>query len=62
MTALIHLFDRVCLIVIGAFIRLAVVVDLLIAMTALEHGATLVTNDHALLAGDIPGLAVENWS
>ena len=36
-------------------------VDLLIATTALDQGATLVTDDQALLAGDIPGLAVENW-
>jgi tRNA(fMet)-specific endonuclease VapC len=36
-------------------------VDLLIATTALEHGATLVSNDSALLAGDVPGLAVETW-
>lgn len=36
-------------------------VDLLIATTALHHGATLVTDDQALLAGDIPGLSTENW-
>jgi tRNA(fMet)-specific endonuclease VapC len=36
-------------------------VDLLIATTALDCGATLVTDDKALLAGDIPDLAVENW-
>jgi len=36
-------------------------VDLLIATTALHHGATLATDDQALLAGDIPGLSVENW-
>jgi tRNA(fMet)-specific endonuclease VapC len=36
-------------------------VDLLIATTALEHGATLVSNDSALLAGDVPGLVVESW-
>jgi len=36
-------------------------VDLLIATTALEHSATLVSNDSALLAGDVPGLAVESW-
>jgi len=35
--------------------------ELLIATTALHHGATLVTDDRALLAGDIPGLSVENW-
>ena len=36
-------------------------VDLLIATTALEHSATLVSNDSALLAGDVPGLVVETW-
>jgi predicted nucleic acid-binding protein len=36
-------------------------VDLLIATTALEHGATLVSNDSALFAGDGPGLVVESW-
>ena len=36
-------------------------VDLLIATTALEHGATLVSNDSALLAGDVPELVVESW-
>jgi len=36
-------------------------VDLHIAATAIEAGATLVTNDRALLTGDVPGLAVENW-
>ena len=36
-------------------------VDLLIATTALEHGATLVSNDGALLAEDVPGLVVESW-
>jgi predicted nucleic acid-binding protein len=36
-------------------------VDLLIATTALEHDATLVTNDSALLAGDVPDLLVESW-
>ena len=35
--------------------------DLLIAATAVVVGATLVTDDGALLAGDIPGLRVENW-
>lgn len=35
--------------------------DLLIACSALEHGATLVTNDGALKDGDILGLAVEDW-
>jgi predicted nucleic acid-binding protein len=36
-------------------------VDLHIAATAIEVGATLVTNDGALLAGDIEGLVAENW-
>lgn len=36
-------------------------VDLHIAAAAIEVGATLVTNDGALLAGDIPGLVAENW-
>jgi tRNA(fMet)-specific endonuclease VapC len=36
-------------------------VDLHLAATAIEAGATLVTNDRALLTGDVPGLAVENW-
>jgi tRNA(fMet)-specific endonuclease VapC len=35
--------------------------DMLIAATALDLGATLVTNDGALLDGHIPGLSVENW-
>jgi tRNA(fMet)-specific endonuclease VapC len=35
--------------------------DLLIACSALEHGATLVTNDGALKDGTIAGLAVEDW-
>lgn len=35
--------------------------DMLIAATALDLGATLVTNDGALLDGTIPGLTVENW-
>lgn len=35
--------------------------DLVIACTALEHGATLVTNDGALKDGSIGGLAVEDW-
>jgi predicted nucleic acid-binding protein len=30
--------------------------------TAVEEGAVLVTDDAALLAGDIPGLTVENWT
>ena len=37
-------------------------IDLLIAATAVEEGAVLVTDDAALLAGDIPGLTVENWT
>ena len=36
-------------------------VDLHIAATAIEAAATLVTNDGALLAGDIEGLVAENW-
>lgn len=36
-------------------------VDLLIATTALDIGATLVTNDSALLVRDIPALVVESW-
>jgi predicted nucleic acid-binding protein len=36
-------------------------VDLHIAATAIDASATLVTNDGALLAGDIEGLTVENW-
>lgn len=36
-------------------------VDLHIAATSIEAGATLVTNDGALLAGDIEGLIAENW-
>jgi tRNA(fMet)-specific endonuclease VapC len=35
--------------------------DLLIACTALEGGATLVTNDAALKDGTIPRLTVEDW-
>jgi tRNA(fMet)-specific endonuclease VapC len=35
--------------------------DLVIAATALELGATLVTNDGPLLSGDIEGLFVDNW-
>jgi tRNA(fMet)-specific endonuclease VapC len=35
--------------------------DLMIACTALEDGATLVTNDSALKDGDIDGLLVEDW-
>ena len=36
-------------------------IDLHIAAAAIEAGATLVTNDGALLAGDIEGLVAENW-
>jgi predicted nucleic acid-binding protein len=36
-------------------------IDLHIAAAAIEAGATLVTNDGALLAGDIHGLMAENW-
>jgi tRNA(fMet)-specific endonuclease VapC len=35
--------------------------DLMIACTALEHDATLVTHDAALKDGAIEGLAVEDW-
>lgn len=35
--------------------------DLLIACTALDLGATLVTNDRSLLDGSINGLRAENW-
>lgn len=35
--------------------------DLIIACTALDLDAALVTNDQALLDGSIPGLRVENW-
>jgi len=35
--------------------------DLIIACTALEQGATLVTNDGSLLDGKIDRLSVENW-
>jgi tRNA(fMet)-specific endonuclease VapC len=41
--------------------RMKADIDLLIAATAVEEGAVLVTDDAALLAGDIPGLTVENW-
>jgi tRNA(fMet)-specific endonuclease VapC len=37
-------------------------IDLHIAATAIEAGATLVTNDGALLDGTIPDLIVENWN
>ncbi|HET7538567.1 MAG TPA: PIN domain-containing protein [Polyangiaceae bacterium] len=35
--------------------------DLVVACTALEHGATLVTNDGGLKDGAIDGLLVEDW-
>jgi predicted nucleic acid-binding protein len=35
--------------------------DLVIACTALEHGATLITNDAALKDGAIENLVVEDW-
>ena len=35
--------------------------DLVIACTAIEHDAVLVTNDAALKDGAIDGLAVEDW-
>jgi tRNA(fMet)-specific endonuclease VapC len=41
--------------------RLKADIDLLIAATAIAEEAVLVTDDAALLAGDIPGLAAENW-
>lgn len=37
-------------------------IDLYIAATAIDAGATLVTNDRALLDGTITGLSVENWA
>ena len=46
---------------LGARGRVKADIDLHIAATAIEEGATLVTNDGALLAGDIEGLVVENW-
>jgi tRNA(fMet)-specific endonuclease VapC len=36
-------------------------IDLLIACTALEYGATLVTNDANLKDGNIPTLVAEDW-
>jgi tRNA(fMet)-specific endonuclease VapC len=35
--------------------------DLVIACTALEHGAALITNDGSLKDGAIEGLIVEDW-
>ena len=36
-------------------------VDLFVASTAIEAGATLVSTDEALLDGSIPDLSAENW-
>jgi tRNA(fMet)-specific endonuclease VapC len=41
--------------------RLKADFDLMIASTALELGATLVTDDGPLLGGDVSGLLVDNW-
>jgi tRNA(fMet)-specific endonuclease VapC len=41
--------------------RLKADFDLMIAATALELGATLVTDDGPLLGCDIAGLLVDNW-
>jgi len=41
--------------------RMKADLDLMIAATALELGATLVTDDGDFLGGDIPGLVAENW-
>jgi tRNA(fMet)-specific endonuclease VapC len=41
--------------------RLKADIDLLIAATAIAEEAVLVTDDAALLAGDIPDLSAENW-
>jgi tRNA(fMet)-specific endonuclease VapC len=46
---------------LGSRGRVKADVDLHIAATAIEEGATLITNDGALLAGDIEGLVTENW-
>ena len=46
---------------LGSRGRVKADVDLHIAATAIEAAATLVTNDGALLAGDIEGLVAENW-
>jgi tRNA(fMet)-specific endonuclease VapC len=46
---------------LGSRGRVKADIDLHIAATAIEQGATLVTNDGALLAGDIEGLVAENW-
>ena len=44
---------------LGARGRVKADIDLHIAATAIEEGATLVTSDGALLAGDIEGLVAE---
>jgi predicted nucleic acid-binding protein len=41
--------------------RLKADFDLMIAATALDLGATLVTDDGDLLSGDIADLIVDNW-
>jgi len=46
---------------LGSRGRVKADIDLHIAASAIEEGATLVTNDGALLAGDIEGLVAENW-
>jgi len=46
---------------LGSRGRVKADIDLHIAAIAIEEGATLVTNDGALLAGDIEGLVAENW-
>ena len=46
---------------LGSSGRVKADVDLHIAAAAIEAGATLVTNDGALLLGDIEGLIAENW-
>ena len=44
---------------LGSRGRVKADIDLHIAATAIEEGAMLVTNDGALLAGDIEGLVAE---
>jgi tRNA(fMet)-specific endonuclease VapC len=46
---------------LGSRGRVKADIDLHIAATAIDEGATLVTNDGALLLGDIDGLTAENW-
>ncbi len=46
---------------LGSRGRVKADIDLHIAASAIEERATLVTNDSALLAGDIEGLVAENW-